>query len=1239
MKRIEITLLLILLDVFVVFSQGSTNVLTINSPDKIHDTAVEWGQSDIRGVNRQESNFGQNAYFHVSAWTWDGIEGVNRGLVKFDLDQLPANSEIVKAKLSLYHLPYADKYWSMSNLSGSNEVYLQRVTSNWVEDEVTWNTQPTTTNENQVILPESSSRTQDYLDIDVTELLNQIVVSGENYGFMLQLATEEHYRCMIFCSSEYEDSNMHPKLVIEYKIKESKQVPISNVRKISATQGGFSGELGAGDHFSTPEAIGDIDGDGIEDMAVGACRDDDGGSETGSVWILFMNKNGSVRIQQKISELEGNLNVDLKDEDVFGHPVVKLGDLNKDGIPDIAVSAHYSDDGGNGTGAIWILFLQRDGTVKAKQKISPTSGGLTGVTTNDIFGWSVTPIGDFNNDGNTDIAVGSPTYDSDGGTYRGCVWIIYLNENGTVKEQHLINDFHGGLGSVLNDEDKFGQAVENIGDINHDGITDLAVCAPFDDDGVTDGGAVYILFMNADCTVKHVQKISSTQGGFDGTINTYDQFGSAIVGLGDLDGDGIDDIALNSRSSDDGGNERGKVWIIYLNIDGTVKDYQEINSFTPQLNGLIDDDDCFGFNLSCSSELNSIGKKELLVGVWGDDDGASDAGAVYIIDLEVKQSELVSNVRKISATQGGFTGQLEAGGKFSLAEVIGDVDGDGIEDMAVGASRGNYGSVWILFMNKDNTVKSSQKISATEGNFTGHLDPEDYFGTDITSLGDLDGDGVLDIAVGAWGDGDVSGAGAVWILFLNSNGTVKNYQKISATQGGLIGLTESRQFGYGVTSLGDLNGDGITDIAVGSPTYDNDGGLYRGCVWILFLNNNGTVKAQQKINDYQGGFTGILDDGDRFGIAVENIGDINNDGIVDIAVNSVNDDDGASNAGAIYILSLNSNGTVKNTKKISAIEGGFSGVVAAEDRFGGSFAGVGDIDGDGVNDLLTSSNLSDDGGLDKGKVWIVYLNSDATVKGYDEINYQNPWLLGLLDDGDNFGVKVSVFKGLNDTGKKEIVIGAYGDDDGATDAGAVYILDLDVKHKPIAVAGNDQTLCEGSTLVIDGSGSLVLDKDVLSYSWVCSNYNLTDSTVRAFTFKTPVVSEQTMYQFILTAYCQGIPSAPDTITITVNPAPQTPIIQQIGDSLFASAGNGYQWFLNDVEILDANLNAFAPTEEGDYTVTVTNEIGCTSKSSNAIRVLMKPVAIAKGMETVCSPDQHYVLTEPHHILQIQGAPI
>src|SRR5690606_5094582 len=155
------------------------------------------------------------------------------------------------------------------------------------------------------------------------------------------------------------------------------------------------------------------------------------------------------------------------------------------------------------------------------------------------------------------------------------------------------------------------------------------------------------------------------------------------------------------------------------------------------------------------------------------------------------------------------------------------------------------------------------------GGFTGTLEDGDTFGSAITSLGDLDGDGAPDLAVGAVGDDDGgANRGAVWVLFMNANGTVRAHQKVSDTEGGFTGaLDNSDRIGRAVASLGDLDGDGVPDLAVGA-TGDDDGGNARGAVWVLFMNANGTVRAHQKVSSTEGGFTGVLDDLDQFGHAV-----------------------------------------------------------------------------------------------------------------------------------------------------------------------------------------------------------------------------------------------------------------------------------------------------------------------------------------------------------------------------------
>ncbi len=111
-------------------------------------------------------------------------------------------------------------------------------------------------------------------------------------------------------------------------------------------------------------------------------------------------------------------------------------------------------------------------------------------------------------------------------------------------------------------------------------------------------------------------------------------------------------------------------------------------------------------------------------------------------------------------------------------------------------------------------------------------------------------------------------------------------------------------------ALGDLNGDGIGDLAVGGQRHD-DGGTDRGAVWILFLNPDGTVKSHQKISDTEGGFLGVLDNADSFGISVASLGDVDGDDVVDVAVGAFLDDDGGTNRGAVWVLFLNTDGTVK----------------------------------------------------------------------------------------------------------------------------------------------------------------------------------------------------------------------------------------------------------------------------------------------------------------------------------------
>lgn len=448
------------------------------------------------------------------------------------------------------------------------------------------------------------------------------------------------------------------------------------------------------------------------------------------------------------------------------------------------------------------------------------------------------------------------------------------------------------------------------------------------------------------------------------------------------------------------------------------------------------------------------------------------------------QPGIVLSHTKISDTEGQFTGILLDGDEFSRATVIGDINNDGVIDLAVGTGQDNdggynRGAVWILFMNFDGTVNSHQKISDTQGGFSGILDDNDFFGLYISSLGDLNNDGNIDIAVGARGDDDGGDkCGAVWILFLGSNGTVLSHQKISATTGGLVGLTENRYFGTSLASIGDLDNDGNTELAVGSPNYDNDGGLYRGCVWILFLNSDGTVKAQQKINDYNGGFNVSLDDEDKFGYGIASIGDLDGDGINDITSTALFDDDGGADKGAVYIIFLNSDGTVKGHQKISATEGNFSGIINNEDKFGYSVTSLGDVNGDNITDICVGSSGNDDGGTNKGAVWILFLNADGTVQSHLKISDLSSDFANQLDNDDNFGINVSSFGDMDNDGNIELIVGTSKDDDGGPDHGAFYILDLCIGEPCFSYFSYLQTSGTTTFNFLDSSST-----DIVSWYW------------------------------------------------------------------------------------------------------------------------------------------------------------
>ena len=155
------------------------------------------------------------------SWTVDGAPVDYRSLIEFDLSNIPNGAIINSAKLSLYSYN-SSGLGSHSVRSGSNESVLSRITSPWEESNVTWNNQPTITTKNQVFLSTSTELIQDYLNIDVLNLIEDMIEKpNNNHGFLLKLSNEQYYRSLLFAASDHDNPNLHPKLEVCYSITTS----------------------------------------------------------------------------------------------------------------------------------------------------------------------------------------------------------------------------------------------------------------------------------------------------------------------------------------------------------------------------------------------------------------------------------------------------------------------------------------------------------------------------------------------------------------------------------------------------------------------------------------------------------------------------------------------------------------------------------------------------------------------------------------------------------------------------------------------------------------------------------------------------------------------------------------------------------------------------------------------------------------------------------------------------------
>lgn len=442
--------------------------------------------------------------------------------------------------------------------------------------------------------------------------------------------------------------------------------------------------------------------------------------------------------------------------------------------------------------------------------------------------------------------------------------------------------------------------------------------------------------------------------------------------------------------------------------------------------------------------------------------------------LRVKSHQLITE------GNGGFSSTLPSTGFFGMGcENIGDWNNDGINDLMVGAPliNNNNGKLFLLNLNTNGTVKTQTIIDNTNSPFNGlnnHVGAQ--LGASICLVGDIDKDGIKDlIATGPRNNSDQKGC--AFLLFMNGNGTVKSSVKWEDGLNGIpSGTLESiGRFGWKVSSIGDWDNDGTPDVIIGAGN-SNEGGSNKGAIYICLINSNGGVKQIIKNSALNNSIlSSTINNEDRFGSPVY-LGDINKDGLKDFAVGTCYRNYNSVQTGGVLIVSINSLGSiVQILSSIGPNSGGFNETLNYNDLFGYNVSGIGDYDKDGTNDIIVGAIYDDDGGLDKGAAWILFLNPNGTVKKSFKISQTKGNFKGNLSQNSNFGFGLTNIGDLDNNGYEDFAVGSYNQSVNGNTKGAVWVLFMEDTCL-VDIADCDTTnLNVGKVLHLDFNGN-TLDK-------------------------------------------------------------------------------------------------------------------------------------------------------------------
>lgn len=424
-------------------------------------------------------------------------------------------------------------------------------------------------------------------------------------------------------------------------------------------------------------------------------------------------------------------------------------------------------------------------------------------------------------------------------------------------------------------------------------------------------------------------------------VNTLDLAGYSVANAGDLNSDGFDDILVGARLEDTGGEDAGIAYVVY----GPVEDMSLSDADVKLTGGSAGD--YAGIQVAGNADVDGDGNLDVLVGALKLANSSGDVtGGAYVVYGPVEDMSLSdADVVLLGESDGE-----EAGRAVAMA---GDVDNDGLADILVGA-RNNSGSgtsagvAYLVFggtPSGDLAASSVLLQGAAQGDAAGYS---------LGSAGDVDGDGLADILVGAYRADQVElNVGASYVL--QGGGALSGLStgdalSLSDADAVVYGEAEKDQTGASLSTAGDVDGDGYEDLLLGSHYYDSEKTEDVGIAYLLLGGLSGTVQAA----DAHASFVGDSS-GDAAGRAVASL-DFNADGRSDLLIGAKEVDTGATDAGAAYLFL----GPVSGALSMSDANGAFISSIA-DNQTGTSVSTAGDVNGDGREDFVLGGASADGG--------------------------------------------------------------------------------------------------------------------------------------------------------------------------------------------------------------------------------------------------------------------------------------